>query len=226
MQDTSTLATRIRVALVDDHRILTDALTLAIGSEPGMQVIGTANSCTNGRELLSHTCPDVLLLDVILPDGDGLSLIPEIRTLCPQAHILVLTSFADEKTLLRALDFGINGFLAKSRPLSEIMLGIRQAVDGEIVMPTSLLLSLLAYTPQSRASSQARQEYEQLTPREKEILTLLAQGKSGAAIADELNIAPLTVRTHIRNLLDKLGVHSRLEAVTYALHNGLIEPPI
>ena len=226
MYDASTLTTPISVVLVDDHRILTDALTVAIGNEPGLQVVGVANSCATGRELFSHTCPDVILLDVSLPDGDGLSLIPEIRALCPQAHILVLTSFADEKTLLRALEFGINGFLAKSRPLSEIMLGIRQAVDGEIVMPTSLLLSLLAHTPKGRAGSQARQDYEQLTPREKEILTLLAQGKSGPAIADELNIAPLTVRTHIRNLLDKLGVHSRLEAVTYALHNGLIEPPI
>ncbi len=226
MLDAPAPSTSISIVLVDDHRVLTDALTLAIGSERDLRVIGVADSCSAGRELFLQVCPDVILLDVSLADGDGLSLIPDIRALCPKAHILVLTSFADERTLLRAIDMGVSGFLAKNRPLSEVMIGIRQAVDGEIVMPTSLLLGLLARTPRARKGRVVRQGVEPLTPREREILSLLAQGKSGHAIAAALNIAPFTVRTHIRNLLDKLGVHSRLEAVTYALRHDLIDPPI
>jgi DNA-binding NarL/FixJ family response regulator len=170
----------------------------------------------------------VLLLDVNLPDGDGLNLVPEINRACPNTHILILTSLADEKTLTRAIDLGVSGFVVKNRPLSEVITAIRQAVDGEIVMPTSLLLGLLSRTPRARSEPTApnpQARPEALTPREREILSHLAHGKSGASIAAELNIAPLTVRTHIRNLLEKLGMHSRLEAVSYALRIGLIEPP-
>ncbi len=215
----------ISIALVDDHHVLTDALALAIGQEPDLRVVGIADSCAASHELFARICPDVILLDVSLADGDGLSLIPELRERCPQTHILVLTSFADEKTLLRAIECGVNGFVSKNRPLSDLLIGIRQAVEGEIVMPTSLLLGLLARAPRTQVHP-SEQNQDQLTPREREILMLLAQGKSGSAIAAELKIAPLTVRTHIRNLLDKLGVHSRLEAVAYALRYNLIRPPL
>ncbi len=226
MIESPTSSKTISVALVDDHHILTDALALAIGKESDLRVAGVADSCAASHELFSQICPDVVLLDVALADGDGLSLVPELRELCPQIYILVLTSFADEKTLLRAIESGVNGFVSKSRPLTELLIGIRQAAEGEIVMPTSLLLGLLARTPRTQTHPLAEQNQDQLTPREAEILMLLAQGKSGSAIAAELKIAPRTVRTHLRTLLDKLGVHSRLEAVTYALRHGLIRPPL
>ncbi len=221
-----TSAKTISIVIVDDHQMLTDALALVIENEADLRVIGVAVSCAATRELLAHTCPDVLLLDVSLPDGDGLGLVPDIKGLCPKVHILVLTSLADERTLLRAIDTGVSGFLGKHRPLAEVMVGIRQAAEGEIVMPTSLLLGLLSRTTRDRGTYLAQQGHEPLTVREREILARLAQGKSSAAIAAELHIAPLTVRTHIRNLLDKLDAHSRLEAVASALRRGLIEPPI
>lgn len=213
------------IMLVDDHQLLTDALTAILHSQPGLRVVGVADSCAAARERIARLQPEVLLLDVSLPDGDGLSLVPDVNRLCPDTYILVLTSFSDEKTLGRAIVTGVNGFVSKERPLSEIIAAIRQAAEGEIVMPTSLLAGLLGRLPRSAAEPGAQSQRELLTPREREILTLLAQGLSGAQIAAELNIAPLTVRTHIRNLLEKLGAHSRLEAVSYALRHGLIEPP-
>src|SRR5712691_9442381 len=133
----------IRVLIVDDHQVLTDALATILASQPNLQVLGVAATCAGTREFLGRTCPDVLLLDVSLPDGDGLNLVPDTRRLCPHSQILVLTSFADDTTLLRAIELGVDGFVAKNRPLTEVIAAIRQAVEGEIVMPTSLLLGML-----------------------------------------------------------------------------------
>jgi len=225
MSEVSTPSKLISIVIVDDHQVLTDALAAILGSQTDLQVVGVAATCAAARALLSRTCPEVLLLDISLPDGDGLSLASEFNQMCPNVHILVLTSLSEEKTLMRAMDTGVNGFVSKSQPLSEMITAIRQAAEGEIVMPTSLLLGLLGRTARTRARP-VTPTREPLTPREREILTRLARGRSGADIAAALNISPLTVRTHIRNLMDRLGVHSRLEAVTYALSRGLIKPPL
>lgn len=226
MSDGLPRSTPTTIFLVDDHQLLTDALSAMLQSEPDLRVIGVADTCAAAHARLTQTCPDVLLLDVSLPDGDGLSQVPEFNRLCPSMYILVLTSFSDEKTLARAIQTGVNGFVSKERPLSEVMVAIRQAAEGEIVMPTSLLMGLLGRLPRPRPEPEAALSHSALTPREREILSYLAQGLSGAQIAADLSIALLTVRTHVRNLLEKLGAHSRLEAVSYALRHGLIDPPL
>jgi two-component system response regulator DevR len=215
----------LSVAIVDDHVVLTEALGLVIRNEPDLEVAGVADTCAAARELLKRTCPNVLLLDVSLPDGDGLSLVPEFKHLCPDMHILVLTSLSDEKTLLRALEVAVNGFVGKNRHVDEVLAAIRQAGEGEIIIPPSLLVGLLSRVPRVASIYSEEVTREPLTPREQEILRHLAAGHSGAAIAAQLNISEVTVRTHIRNLMTKLGVHSRLEAVTFALRQGLVELP-
>ena len=216
----------ISVVIVDDHQVLTDALAVILRSQPDLRVVDVAATCAAARDLLSRTCPDVLLLDVSLPDGDGLSLVPDVNRMCSEAHILVLTSHSDEKTLMRAIETGVTGFVMKNRPLSEVISAIRSAAEGEIVMPASLLMGLLGRAQRTRARPPAERGGDFLTPREQEILICLARGLTGSDIAAALNIAPNTVRTHIRNLIEKLGVHSRLEAVSHALRRGLIEPPV
>jgi DNA-binding NarL/FixJ family response regulator len=212
--------------MVEDHQILVDSLSLMLRYEPDIEFIGSAGSLEQGRNLLKETEPDVLLLDVGLPDGSGLDLIPEVNQSCPDSNIVVLTSLTDETTLMRVVDSGISGFVSKDSQLSDLLITIRKAADGEIVMPTSLLVGLLMRMPRDKAAAyQDDKGWERLTVREQEVLERLASGKSGDEIAEELHIAPLTVRTHIRNLMSKMGVHSRLEAVTFGLKNGLIEPP-
>jgi len=127
---------------------------------------------------------------------------------------------------MRAIDLGVSGFVGKNQHLPELMSAIRLAVQGEIAIPASLLLGLLARKSHPRKQALDVHEHEPLTPRESEILSCLAKGHSAGEIAEMLNISTLTVRTHIRNLIEKLGVHSRLEAVTYALQKGLIDPPL
>ncbi len=107
------------IMIVDDHHVLTDALATTFRSQPDlhMQMVGMAETCAAARELLAQTCPDVLLLDVLLPDGDGLGLVPEFNRMCPNTHILVLTALADEKTLMRAVETGVNGLIVKTQHL-------------------------------------------------------------------------------------------------------------
>lgn len=216
----------ITVAMIEDHKILVDSLSLMLRYETDIDFKGSASSVSQGLELVAETTPDVLLLDVGLPDGNGLDLIPEVNNISPDTNIVVLTSMSDEATLMRVIDSGINGFVSKNSELSELLATIRKAADGEIVMPSSLLVGLLMRLPRDKAAAYKEEKgWERLTIREQEVLELLASGKSSSEIADELHIAPLTVRTHIRNMMSKMGVHSRLEAVAFGMKNGLIEPP-
>ena len=216
----------ITVAMIEDHQILVDSLSLMLRYESDIDFLGSASTISKGQSLVEETNPDVLLLDVGLPDGSGLDLIPEVKRVSPDTNIVVLTSLSDETTLMRVIDSGISGFVSKNSQLSDLMETIRKAADGEIVIPTSLLVGLLMRLPRDKAAAyQDEKGWGRLTVREQEVLELLARGKSGNEIAEELHIAPLTVRTHIRNLMAKMGVHSRLEAVTFGLTNGLIDPP-
>jgi DNA-binding NarL/FixJ family response regulator len=216
----------ITVTMIEDHRILVDSLSLMLRYEPDIDFLGSAASLENGRRLLQETSPNVLLLDVGLPDGNGLDLIPEVKQISPDTNIVVLTSLTDETTLMRVVDSGISGFVSKDSQLSDLLVTIRKAAEGEIVMPTSLLVGLLMRMSRDKAAAyQDDKGWERLTVREEEVLERLASGKTGDEIAEELHIAPLTVRTHIRNLMSKMGVHSRLEAVAFGMKNGLIDPP-
>jgi two-component system, NarL family, nitrate/nitrite response regulator NarL len=214
----------ITVGLTDDHLILTDALTAMLGAAPDLEVLFAAGDCAGLRAALLDECPDVLLLDVGLPDGDGIDMLPEIHALCPHASVLVLTSLGDEDTLMRALDGGVSGFLPKRQSLADLQDSIRQAAAGEMVVPGSLLRGLL---------NRRRRRHGRVTPgtaplltaRERQILELLVQGKTGPEIAGALTISPATVRTHIGNLMSKMNVHSRLQAVAYALSHGMVERP-
>jgi DNA-binding NarL/FixJ family response regulator len=219
-------ASPITICIVDDHQVLVEALRMVIQNEPDLRVTGEAGTCAGCLELVKHTRPDILLLDLALPDGNGLSLIPQINHFSPETHIMVLTSLSDEATMLQAVDLGVSGFVGKNQQLSDVLGAIRKAAAGEIAISVSLLLGLLGHKTKSPSHPQVKTESETLTPREYKILTCLAQGKSGLEIATELSIAPLTVRTHIRNILGKFGVHSRLEAVSYALRQGLIDSPL
>jgi DNA-binding NarL/FixJ family response regulator len=217
----------ITVAIIEDHQILVDSLGLMLRYEQDMEFLGAASSLSDGQILVENCSPDVLLLDVGLPDGNGLDMIPKVNTASPDTHIIVLTSLSDEATLMRVVDSGISGFVSKDSQLSDLLETIRKAADGEIVMPTSLLMGLLMRLPRDKAAAYKDERgWERLTIREQEILELLAKGKSGNEIAEELHIAPLTVRTHIRNMMSKMGVHSRLEAVAFGLKNGIIDPPV
>lgn len=211
----------LRLAILDDHQLLVESLRLFFNREPGMTVVGTANNCAEAFELLTLTRPDVVLLDVSLPDGDGLERLPALREACPQAQFIVLTALTNEATLLRAVEAGASGFVGKHQPAAELRAAVRQVAAGEMAMPAALLVGLLGQRRPTRATA----PQSPLTPREREVLGLAAEGRSSADIADVLSLSVLTVRTHLRNAIGKLNAHSRLEAVATALRSGILAPP-
>lgn len=211
----------IRVAIVDDHLVLLDALRMIVQNQKDMVVVGTAGNCADCLDLVERATPDVLLLDVMMPDGNGISLVPVIKRIAPEVNVLILTSLSDEAVLIRAMQAGVSGFLSKNLNLTEVLRGIRQTASGEIAIPTSLMLGLFTRASHEKTGP----ALPVITHREREILTLLSEGKRPEDIAQRLCISPYTIRTHIRNLMQKMGAHSQLQAVTLAVQNGLIDPP-
>jgi DNA-binding NarL/FixJ family response regulator len=206
-----------RVVVIDDHDVLASGLAHVMRSEPDLECVGVANTLADGRRLVTDNAPDVLLLDQGMPDGDGVSAIPELLALQPGVRIVVLTANATDSILVRAIENGAAGFVAKNRSLKEVLSAVRAAASGEAVISSELLARLL---PRLTGESQSR--HEELTEREREVLVLLAEGLTNIAIAERLVVSVHTVRNHVANLSSKLGAHSKLEALSIAVRDGLL----
>ena len=207
----------MRVLIVDDHEVLSASLALVLDDQPGLKVVGSAGTLAQARQLLATTAPDVVLLDHRLPDGDGVAAIRELRTIRPSVEIVVLTASAADHVLVAAIEAGAAGFVSKTRSLQEVTSAVRAAAAGEAVISPEMLARLLPRL--HRGGTAARND---LTEREREVLGLLADGLSNAAIASTLSVSVHTVRNHIANLSAKLGAHSKLEALSIAVRDGLL----
>ena len=216
----------LNLAIIDNHQVLIESFVHIFKNEDDITLVWSTNKLAGTIDLIQQFCPDILLLGVHLTDGNGLDIIPEIKEHSPHTKIVVLTDLTDDHTLMQAIDNDVSGLITKDCTLQELMDTIRDVGEGEISIPSEMLIGLLKRSTTSRNNinlDDKNQLWERLTPREQEILSLLAKGKSGDLIASDLEITPLTVRTHIRNLMAKLGVHSRLQAVSFGLSNGFIE---
>ena len=208
----------VRVLVVDDHQMFAASLAQALQAEPDLRVVGQATSIAEARRLVSSAVPDVVLLDHRLPDGDGVAAIADLHRIRPSAKIVVLTASSSDRLLVAAMEGGAAGFIAKTQPLDDVIAGVRAAAQGESVVSAKLLNRLLPRL--HRRSGGGRTE---LTEREREILDLLARGLSNADIAQQLTISVHTVRNHVANLSAKLGAHSKLEVLSIAVREGLVE---
>ena len=213
MQQTSI----IRVLIVDDHEVLASSLAKTLDTEPDLLSVGVAGSLKQAAELIRTTAPDVLLLDHRLPDGDGVAAIGRLRELRPSMAVIVLTASPSEHLMVAAVEAGVSGFLSKTRSLAEVTSAVRAAAVGEAVISPEMLARLLP-----RLGGTGRVGAATLTEREREILGLIAQGLSNAAIAERLVVSVNTVRNHVANLLAKLGARSKLEALSIAIREGLL----
>lgn len=203
--------------IVDDHEVLASSLRHVLEAEPDLECVGVATSLENARSLLRTTAPDVLLLDHRLPDGDGVAAIRGLRAIRPGLRVVVLTASASESLLVQAIEAGVSGFLSKTRSLDELTASVRAAAAGEALISPELLVRLLP-----RLSSTSGRRLEELTRREQEVLVLLAEGLTNVTIAERLVVSVHTVRNHIANLSTKLGAHSKLEALSIAVRDGLL----
>jgi DNA-binding NarL/FixJ family response regulator len=212
------VARPIRVLIVDDHEVLAASLARVLDEEPDMVSVGLAQNLAQARARVATETPDVLLLDRRLPDGDGVAAIPELRAIRPSMNIVVLTAADSDHVLVQAIEAGAAGFVSKTRGLGEVTAAVRAAAAGEAVISPEMLSRLL---PKLTRSGQHESE---LTRREQEVLNMLAQGLSNAAIAEQLTVSVHTVRNHIANLSAKLGAHSKLEVLSIAIRRGLLSP--
>ena len=212
----------IRILIVDDHAVVRDGLEALLSAEPGMQVVGAAGDGEGAVRLAKQLAPDIILLDLVMPRMDGVQATRQIKRQDPQARILVLTSFGEDHQVYAAVKAGASGYLMKDTSSDELIQAIRDTCAGKPVMQPEIAKKLMrGIQSQDGGDMQA----DALTERETEILQHLAQGKSNQDIADDLFLSERTVRTHITNILGKLGLSNRTQAVLYALREGIAHIP-
>ncbi len=204
-------AAKIRVLCVDDHAVVRDGVAAIINLQPDMTLVGAVGT---GGEALKHFFelrPDVALVDLQLPDMSGFELIRKIKDKSPNARIIVLSSYEGDVDIQRALEAGAQGYVAKGLVRDELLEIIRSVHAGKRRLPAAVAQTLAEHVAD-----------EQISPRELGVLSLMAAGKRNKEIASELSIAEDTVKMHVRNILSKLQVSDRTEAVTIAIRRGII----
>jgi DNA-binding NarL/FixJ family response regulator len=212
------------VLLVDDHQLLTEALAKILALEPDMSVVGVAGSVADAKAMARERL-DVVLMDYRLPDGTGAEATRAIKARWPSARIVMLTALNDDETILESIQSGADGYLTKDRAVEDVVNAVRSANAGETLLPRSVIVGIAQRVASARDRAQDRKQIEPLTPRELDVLRALTEGLSTPEICDRLFIAPNTLRTHVQNIMGKLRVHSKLEAVAFALRHRLVEPP-
>jgi two-component system nitrate/nitrite response regulator NarL len=211
---------KIRVLLVDDHRLFIDVMRMAL-EDLGMEVLEAASTGGEGIDAARRDRPDVVLMDLGLSDQHGLTAGRTILDEMPEMKIIAVTASADYRHAREAIRAGFRAYVMKTSTLSEFESSIRAVLDGHVLVP-----GRLAQATAGEATEEGRHAellLRQLTPREREVLDLLAEGLSSAAIARYLSISPNTVRTHIQSLMGKLQVHSRLEAAAFAVRYRVLD---
>jgi len=214
----------IRVLFVEDHQLLADALAAMLAREPDMQVVGIAGTVADAK-IMSREQLDVVLMDYRLPDGTGAEATRAIKARWPAARVVMVTALTDDETLLESIQAGADGYLTKDRAAEDVVTAVRAAHAGETLLPRSVIVEIARRVAVARERGDERRVVEPLTPRELEILRALTEGMSTPEICERLFIAPNTLRTHVQNIMGKLRVHSKLEAVAFALKYRLVDPP-
>jgi DNA-binding NarL/FixJ family response regulator len=213
-----------RLLLVEDHVSFRQTLALVFDGEPDFEVVAQAGSVAEARRVMGGREADLGVVDLSLPDGEGIELIEDLREANPLFAALVLTASLDKAEHARAVEAGAAGVLHKSADVDEILDATRRLATGETLLSPEELVELLRIAGQSREEErEVRASIEQLTRREREVLYALAEGLSNKQIAERLHMSVDTERTHMMNILSKLGVHSRLQALLFAARHGLVE---
>ena len=209
----------IRVLVVDDHAIIRKGLKAVLDLVPDIELVGEAENGRQAIRLDLELQPDVILMDLMMPELDGISSIREIKTQRPEARILVLTNFAGEDMIVPAIKAGAMGYHLKESSPNTLEEAIRQVYRGEPSLHPLIAKKVLE---ELHAPPEDEKFYETLTKRELEILNLIAQGLENREIAQQLVVSEATVRTHVSNILGKLHLASRTQAALYALREGLV----
>jgi NarL family two-component system response regulator LiaR len=206
----------IRILIADDHGIVRQGLRMYLGSDSELEIVGEARNGAEAVKLARQLRPDVVLMDLLMPEMDGIAATAAIRRELPDTEVVALTSVLEDTSVVEAVRAGAIGYLLKDTEAHELRSAIKAAAAGQVQLAPSAAARLMR---EVRTPEKSR---EALTERETDVLRLLAQGHSNKEIAQNLSISEQTVKTHVSHILDKLGVPSRTQAALYAIRTGLV----
>jgi DNA-binding NarL/FixJ family response regulator len=212
--------------LIEDHASFRQTLAFVLNNEPDFEVVAEAASISEARSIIAREGSgiDLAVVDLDLPDGEGTEIIPVLRAANPNFAALVLTASLDREDLARTVEAGAAGILHKSAELDDILTAIRSVASGGRLLSNNEIVEMLRLASRTRERERdARRAANQLTPRELDVLEALANGLSNKQIAERLHISLETERTHIMNIMTKLGAHSRLQALLFCLRYGIVD---
>ncbi len=213
----------ITVLIVDDQRTFGEALEVALGKEKDLRVVDVVTDGPSAVEAVSEHRPDVVLMDVSMPGMNGIEATRRILEADPEAHVVVISGYEDELLLARAVQAGASGLLRKTEAIVDVAKSLRQVHRGEAIHDEDEIeRSMRRLHHRREQEGGVERRLNRLTPRETEILQLMAEGSSNEQISSKLDMSPNTLRTHVQNIITKLGVHSRLEALVYAIRHGKV----
>jgi len=217
---------RIKVLVVDDHALFRRGVTAELASQEGLEVVGEASDGLEAVRKAEEIVPDVIVMDLNMPRCSGLEATQALQTKMPRVNILVLTISENESDLFAAVKFGARGYILKSSEPEELVQAIFRVAQGEVIISPLMATNLLTEFNDSGAGVEreaTRETGANLTPREGEVLQLVAQGATNKEIADSLFISENTVKTHLRNIMEKLHLANRSQAAAYAVKRGLVQ---
>ena len=213
----------IRVVVADDQALVREGLVTMLDLMPGIEVAGTAADGEEALRLVATAAPDVVLMDLRMPRLDGVEATRRIRARHPATQVIALTTYADDASIISAVQAGARGYLTKHSGGEQLRRAIETVAAGEALLEPAVQARLLEAVAEGRVSAGPRTLPDDLTAREAEVLGLIARGLSNADIARQLFVSEGTVKTHINNLFSKIGARDRAQAVAYAFRKGLVE---
>jgi DNA-binding NarL/FixJ family response regulator len=217
----------VRVLAADDQRVIREGLAMLLGLLPDVEVVGTAANGEEALALAAELRPDVILMDLRMPKVDGVEATRRLRASHPEIKVVVLTTYADDRSVLEAVRAGALGYLTKDAGADEIREALQRVVDGQASLDPAVqkhLLEAIATTTNVTVDPPASELPDGLTPREAEVLGLIGAGLSNAEIATQLFVSEATVKSHVNHMLPKIGARDRAQAVGYAYRHGLVPP--
>jgi len=216
----------LQVLIAEDHAMVREGIRLILEAEPDIRVVGEASSGREALDLARRLRPDIVLMDIGMPEMNGLEATRLLRRELPETQVLALTVHESGDYFFRMLAAGASGYILKGAPSSELLAAVRAAGRGEVHLHSSLTTRLIGDYVRRLRQGEPRDAYDRLTEREKDVLVLLAEGLTNQEIADRLYISPSTVETHRIHIMEKLELRNRTELVKYAIRHGLIDPSV
>jgi len=212
----------IRILLADDHTVVRDGLRVLLERQPGFEIVAEASDGVMAVRLCEDNCPDVVLMDIAMPLLNGIEATRRIVSKCPRTAVVILSMHHDESYVLRSLKAGARGYLVKDSAKTDLINGVHAAAEGRSFLSPKISRILQDDHLRELEANGVDDSYDLLTDREREVLQLVAEGKTNKEIANVLNISPYTIDTHRSHILQKLNLHSAPELILYAVRKGII----